>query len=240
MAHYAYQEIIERFQADIRDGVLHVGDRLPSTDVLCEKFGVSKITIRRAMDELAAQGLISRRRGAGTFVKALPMGRADQPRGWNAATELNGFAAQCAARGMVARAEVHSVTLVRPDRSIRQALALSADEFCHQLERTLFADDVACVYQSCYIPTQLVASFTARDGEQPLLPLLEREAGLHVTSTYRTIVATHLDEPVATLMGVRSTDPVLRINQTYYLENGRPFEHSINLHTPGYEFYCII
>lgn len=240
MAPYAYQNIIASFVADIRGGTLNVGDRLPPTKALCERFGVSKITIRRAMDELAAQGLISRRRGAGTFVKALPMGRADQPRGWNAATERNGFAAQCASRGMVARAEVHSVTLEKPDRSVCQALALSTDEFCHRLTRTLFADDVACVYQHCYIPTQIVESFTARDGEQPLLPLLERETGLHVTSSYRTIVATHLDSSVAKLMSVPSTDPVLRINTTHYLENGRPVEYSINLHTPGYEFYSII
>lgn len=240
MSQYAYQQIVDAIVGHITDGSLQIGQKLPTTTEFCEHFGVSKITVRRAMDELAAHGLIARRRGSGTFVKALPMGRTDRQRGWNAATELGGFAAECMKRGMVASAQVCSLSTITPDAHIATTLALRKGEPCHRLERILFADDIACVGETSYVPYDLAPSLTTYDGETSLFSYLELATGQRIASSHRRIVATHPDEQTAQRMGIDPAKPVLCVYQTTYLEGGRPVEHSVALHTPGYEFYCVV
>lgn len=62
-----WAEIFEALQRDIRDGVYSQGEPLPSEEALVRKFGVSRITVVRAMEELRQRGLVWRKRGSGTF-----------------------------------------------------------------------------------------------------------------------------------------------------------------------------
>src|SRR5258708_15204521 len=55
---------------EIDRGVLAPGDALPTEQTLCDQFGVSRITVRRALADLAEQGYIERRQGVGSFVRA--------------------------------------------------------------------------------------------------------------------------------------------------------------------------
>ncbi len=62
-----YEDIATDIQGSILDGSLKAGDRLPTVVELCDLYGVSKITVRKAIDILAEQGLVSSRRGSGTY-----------------------------------------------------------------------------------------------------------------------------------------------------------------------------
>src|SRR5438876_2061473 len=62
--HQLEQDLLER----IRTGEFGPGDALPTEGGICAQYGVSRITVRRALDALIAQGLIIRRRGVGSFV----------------------------------------------------------------------------------------------------------------------------------------------------------------------------
>ena len=64
-----YQIVIDDLRQAIKNGTYPAYSQLPSVSKLCEQYDVSKITINKALGELEAQGLISRRRGSGSFVK---------------------------------------------------------------------------------------------------------------------------------------------------------------------------
>ena len=64
-----YQIVIDDLRLAIKNGTYPAYSQLPSVNKLCEQYNVSKITINKALGELEAQGLISRRRGSGSFVK---------------------------------------------------------------------------------------------------------------------------------------------------------------------------
>jgi GntR family phosphonate transport system transcriptional regulator len=64
----AWRLIAEELRADITEGRLHAGDRLPTENALAERFGVNRHTARQAIASLAAEGLVESRRGSGTFV----------------------------------------------------------------------------------------------------------------------------------------------------------------------------
>ena len=65
-----YEKIVSWVQGEIREGRLRQGDKLPSENDLMEQFGVSRQTVRRAMEDLAVTGAVEGRRGSGTYVTA--------------------------------------------------------------------------------------------------------------------------------------------------------------------------
>jgi DNA-binding GntR family transcriptional regulator len=79
-----YRQIVKRLAADIAIGALKPNGQLPTENQLMERFGVSRATVRRAIDDLVRDGLICRHRGRGTFVadtwsqSALPPSGRDQ------------------------------------------------------------------------------------------------------------------------------------------------------------------
>ena len=64
-----YQELVNTLLDELANGVYKKGDRLPTTPELCERYGVSNTTVKRAMDELELQGIVARRRGSGVYIK---------------------------------------------------------------------------------------------------------------------------------------------------------------------------
>lgn len=65
--------IAEELRADIAEGRLEIGARLPSENVLAQRFGVNRQTSRQAVAALAAEGMVEARRGSGTFVTSRPV-----------------------------------------------------------------------------------------------------------------------------------------------------------------------
>ena len=64
-----YEEIANKIRKDIINGKYKVNEQLPLEKEMCDNYGVSRITIKKAVDELVNDGLVVKRRGAGTFVK---------------------------------------------------------------------------------------------------------------------------------------------------------------------------
>jgi DNA-binding GntR family transcriptional regulator len=69
---HKYREIIEKLQDDISSGHYKAGNRLPSEAELVRRFGVSRMTVFRAMRELQSLGIVTRRVGSGTYVSTSP------------------------------------------------------------------------------------------------------------------------------------------------------------------------
>lgn len=66
-----YQEIANKLRSQIQAGVYKAGEQLALEREMCEQYGVSRITIKKAVDQLVKDGLVVKRRGSGTFVKSL-------------------------------------------------------------------------------------------------------------------------------------------------------------------------
>src|SRR5258705_12846089 len=78
-----YARVETVLAGEITDGDLKIGDQLPTEDSLIARFGVSRITVRRAIQNLVSRGLVEIRRGKGTFVAA--------PKITQNLTDLSGF-----------------------------------------------------------------------------------------------------------------------------------------------------
>src|SRR5580658_8636782 len=112
-----YSRVETILASEIADGDMKAGDQLPTEDSLIERFEVSRITVRRAIQNLVSRGLVEIRRGKGTFVAA--------PKITQELTKLSGFVEDMHAVGRKPTARVLSREIVTADTTVAAHLALT-------------------------------------------------------------------------------------------------------------------
>ncbi len=231
-----YENIVQSLRQQIAHSAYGPGDRLPTIPQLCDTYGVSKITVKRAMDELELQGLVTRRRGSGTYVTGLPQGM-DGSGGVTG--KLRGFTAEREARGERADTLVREFEVAPAEAGIARDLSLQPGELCYHIERTLYADGIPVQDQTLHIPLQVVPNLLRRHAEGSIYKYVEEELGLRIASAHRRVIAIRPNEDAAERLQIDTNDAILKIFQTTYLDDGRPCEKSVSLHVPNYEYFSV-
>ena len=106
-----YQQVMDDLKGEIARGVYAAGSRIPSEMELAKSYGVGRITVRRAIEELSRAGYLNRQQGRGTFVCAPKLKRKIVQKG-----DVQSFTEGCAANDMVAGARLVSRTVVAATR----------------------------------------------------------------------------------------------------------------------------
>src|ERR1700735_2808710 len=122
-----YSRVETVLASEIADGDLKVGDQLPTEDDLIARFEVSRITVRRAIQNLVARGMVEIRRGKGTFVAA--------PKITQELTELSGFVEDMHALGRKPTARVIGKEVVTANAIVARQLALTRGERIVKIRR---------------------------------------------------------------------------------------------------------
>lgn len=143
-----YQQVLEDIKAAITAGVYLPGNRIPSEPELSELYSVSRVTVRRAIEELVGEGYLTRRQGKGTYVNERKMARKLRQ-----TSEVQSFTDLCASMGMTAGAHVLERRIV-PARSEEQRFFGPS---CSQLvfvSRVRTADGVPIMEEDNYLPLE--------------------------------------------------------------------------------------
>jgi GntR family transcriptional regulator len=163
-----YVQLEETLAADIADGALPAGSRLPSEDELVERFQVSRTTIRATIQKLIQRGLVEIRRGKGTFVI--------QPKITHELKELSGFVEDMEALGRHATARLLDQQIVAASESVARQLAVPPGTPVVRIQRVRLADGVAISLDETYLPRELGEKVMADDLEvEPIFSLLEQK-----------------------------------------------------------------
>ncbi len=211
-----YQAIHERLRAEILAGDLAPGVKLPPQSELAERFGVTLMTLRQAVAQLEADGLVRAERGRGTFVAERPV---DIRLG-----NLSSFAAQMAADGVEVVTEVVAIELIdaaeHPDAAER--LGLELDGRVWRLVRTRRSDDEVFAVQRSFLDGSVALAADAGDA---LYAAIEAATGSVVVEARETMSAVALDDSLAELAGAPVGHPALRSERTSIDQFGRSFLH---------------
>jgi GntR family histidine utilization transcriptional repressor len=113
----AYQQIKDYVLAAIHAGEWREGDQIPSENELVRRFGVARMTVNRAIRELAAEGVLTRSQGAGTFVAATKY--------QSTLIEIKSIADEIRARGHIHSAEVLKLQAVKADAALAAEMAVA-------------------------------------------------------------------------------------------------------------------
>jgi GntR family transcriptional regulator len=209
----------------ILSGAVAFGARLPTEHELAERHGVSRVTVRRALGELARERLIERRRSAGTRVVYRP---APAPM----TADISGVLANLADMGRRTAVKLLSFDHVPAEGTVAQALGVPADQLLQRSVRVRSVDGLPFSYLTTHVPESLSVTFTRQElASRPLLELLDR-AGVKVEHARQRISAGLATPEVAEALGLHTGSPLIELVRVVYDQTGRAVEHLHALYRP--------
>lgn len=224
-----YRQVSEDITRGIAARGLQPGDALPSEAALCQAYGVSRITIRKALDELVARHLVTRRRGAGTFINAAER--------IAKSVVLTGFIDDVLMLNRVTVLSEQWVPLP-PHVAVFAEHAGSA-EFKRIIGVNHVTDGEPIVHIAFWFPARIAERVSAADvaGPLPTIRHIERSHGLRMAHARQVMDAVAAPAPVAEALGVPAGTPVLRALRCYHEADGAIIElFEAHYHPTRYHF----
>ena len=201
-----YQQLVALLSNRIRSGAIAVGDYLPGEHALCAGYGVSRITARRALDELARAGLVARERGRGTRVLAnrlSPIYTASLD-DWRENVDLLGRSTSV---------QVLEFDYVEASVDIARSLGLAPGASVQRTVRVRRLGDVPFSHLTTHVPEAVGRCYRREDlARHPLHRLLGR-AGVHIASVRQTLTATLAEPPVSRRLDVPVGSPLIEVER---------------------------
>jgi GntR family transcriptional regulator len=209
----------------IASGVLAPGAKLPSEPALADTHGLSRVTVRRALDGLEREGLITRQAGAGTFVRGA---QARTPM----VADLSNMLQHLAAMGRDTDVKLLAFCYGEPPAAVAEALGLQPGERTQHALRVRSLDGAPFSWLSTHVPERIGATYSEADlAAAPLLSLLER-SGVVADQAEQTISATLAGPDVASALRVEIGSPLIALTRVVRDVDGRGVEHLSALYRP--------
>jgi GntR family transcriptional regulator len=201
----------------IEAGEWESGAQLPNEDKLAESFGVSKVTVRQALQELASLGYVRREQGRGTFVS--------RPKFDHGPRELTSFSEEMQRHDLKASSRVIEAVLTEAGDRVGETLQIAAAEPVFLLKRLRLADAEPMGIQTAYIPAVQVPGILDEDfGNASLYEVLRTRYGLAPARARETYSAVPVEPESAELLEIAPGTPVLAVERVTYLPGGKPLE----------------
>jgi GntR family transcriptional regulator len=216
----AYQRIQAAILKRIDGGHLKPGDAVGSERELARIHKVSLMTARHALASLEKEGVVERRRGAGTFV-APPRIHFNR---------LMSYTEQMASRGLAARSRLLCCTMVDNEPEIAARLALPPNSKMVKVERLRHAANEPFALEACYLSSEFSDLTKAPLEHGSLFSVLARDFGLEVAHADEEVDATAADPRTGELLALSREAPLLRIRQVVYATNGKPTIYMLGLY----------
>ena len=217
----AYQRIQGSIRERIDGGELRPGDAVTSERELARIHRVSLMTARHALAGLEHEGVVERRRGAGTFV-APPRIHFNK---------LMSYTEQMSSRGLAPNSKIINSKIVEDEEEIAARLNLPAASRMVKIERVRHTSEEPFALETCYLPADDFPGLVRSPlGRSSLFLTLEREYGVEITYADEQVDATSADVRVAQLLEVPRGSPVLRIRQVIHAANGKAVVYVIGFY----------
>lgn len=198
---------------------------LPGEQALAAEHGVSRVTVRRALAELEREGLIARRRGAGTFV--LGAGGAKP-----IVADFSDVFANLLAMGRQTAVRLLEFGYREPPAAVAQALRLGPGERTQFSVRVRLIDGQPFSYLTTHVPERIGVTYSEADlAARPLLALLER-SGVEIDRATQEITAALAGPEVAAQLDVDVGSPLIGTTRTVFAADGSGVEHLSALYRP--------
>ncbi len=214
-------EQVRRHVLQLVDDQLRPHDKLPTERELAGELAVSRLTIRRVLDNLERERRVYRVQGAGTFVREPHVAKS---------LELTSFSEDMRQRGMTPGSRLLTAEQRPAGARIGQELGLSPGDPVTHIARVRTADGEPICLEHSYIPEALAPGLLDMDMEGSLYELLHSHFRLDLEHATQTINATVVDQDDALLLAVPPFSAAFRVERTGFDARGRAIERAESLY----------
>lgn len=199
-------------------------DGVPGELALMEQFGMARVTVRRALERLSSEGLISRAPGRRT--RPVPPAAAGEQRPANKMERANlrGLLENLVTMGLSTSVKVISVAVVSASTQVAEALQLQVGDSVQKAVRVRSTREGPLSHITTYVPAEVARRFGRRElAKKPILVLLE-ESGVKVGRAHQTISARLADNVLAEHLNVSVGSALLAVRRLVYDDADRPVQ----------------
>lgn len=216
-----YNQVRDLILAAIESGDVKKGQKLPSELDLAQRYGVSRITIRKALESLEAEEVLIRKQGKGTFVTS--------PKKRFKADDQVGFTKSWELLGKTPKTQLLKMELVIPKKSIRDFLEAKDDEPVICSSRLRFVDDNPISIETNYYSRDL-NYIISEDLNGSLFNILINKHGLTIKYRARILSLCRATAEEADLLGVKKNSPLILFKDKLIDDKGTPLFYSIQVY----------
>lgn len=229
-----YKDIAEDIRNKIINQEYTFGQKLPYEYVLCMAYHCNKETMKKALEILVKEGLIIRRRGAGTFVKD-----------YDPSQEVKNHMFE---KGLTAKykgikevtSEIIEFEVLPADSMLSKKLQIDIGDFVYHIIRLRKLDGINHLIDITYMPIGLIPNLKIENLKGSLYEYVINELKLKIQSRHITISSSISTQLEHQYLGLKESEPFIQEEQISYLSNGAIFEYTLaRYHFKDYEFQTI-
>jgi GntR family transcriptional regulator len=227
-----YHRIYLILREQLQEG--RFADGVPAEMRLMTQFGVARVTVRKALERLQSEGLISRAPGRGT--KAVPLA-ADADAGESSRAQLSGLLENIVSMGLRTSAKVVSCAVLPASADVARHLNLVKGSLVQKALRVRSSRAGPLSHITTHVPAELARGFGRRElARQPILLLLEAN-GVRIGRAQQSLSARLADASVAALLDVAVGSALLAVDRLIFDTDDRPVQWLQGLYRPDRYHY---
>ena len=214
--HEAREQVLELIET------LQVGDSIPSERALSHDLGVSRLTLRAALDELVREGRLTRRRGSGTFVA--------EPKVAKGMT-ITSFSDDMRLRGLTPGSQTLEFRTIAAGARLGRILHVSPSQPVLSVKRLRLADGEPMAVELLHVPESLFPGLTARDLEESsFYDMMVSRYGIEIVGGTQTVEPTVTGEEESGVLGVPLHSPALLFERVTHTADGDIVEFTSSIY----------
>lgn len=213
-----YYQIAQQIRDYITKEGLKAGEMILSERELCAIFKVSRMTVRQAVDQLVAEGLLERQRGRGTFITT--------PKFSQTLSALTSFSTDTLTRGMIPTSKVLHCRLVKAGTKVAEMLQIDPEDQVVQVVRVRYADNEPHAYECSYVLAEMGRPLLDIDlTDRSLYQMLREKCALYLVRARELIEAKACPAEVGRHIQVPLQGITFYIRRVTYDKNGLAAEY---------------
>lgn len=220
-----YLKISDEIRKRVKEGYYQIDQPISDEVSLTKEFNCSRMTMKRALDVLVAEGLLFRKQGHGTFLIPRPT---EDDKINVISDETIGLSNLLFNEKVTSKIVLFEVEF--PSKEVARQLAIETDAPVYHLIRLRKVEEEPFVIERTYMPVSLIPGLNHEILHASIYDHIQNTLNLRVGGAHRKIRADKPNELDETHLNCKSDDPILEVEQVGYLNNGTPFEYSFSRH----------
>ncbi|MEH7415010.1 GntR family transcriptional regulator [Neobacillus drentensis] len=216
----------------INNGEYKPNSQLPTEAEFCEKYGVSRTTVRTALQQLTTEGYVYRKRGSGTFVSGNKVKQI-------LTSTVERFSKQMTMQGKKPSIKVLNLDVIPADQFLSEQLHIQNGEPVNRLERIRFVNDQPIQVEISYLPWYKTPSLDKKGCEISLYQLLEQQFHLKISRTIENLELFTADQETADRLHISAGDPCFVLYTHAYLGDETVIEYSKTIYRSDLTHFVI-